>query len=169
MSVDWSALFGFSVPPAELVVRGTAMYLFLWLLFRVVVKRRIGSLGLADLLVLVIIADAAQNGMAGTYTSVSDACLLVVTIVGWNHALDWLGFRFPALQSLLEPPPLPVVSRGRILWRNMRQELITEQELMAKLREHGVREIGEVDKAVIEPDGQISVISAATAKREPAR
>ena len=61
MMIDWRALFGFSVPPIELVVRGTAMYFFLWLLFRVVIKRRIGAIGMADLLVLVIIADAAQN------------------------------------------------------------------------------------------------------------
>jgi uncharacterized membrane protein YcaP (DUF421 family) len=158
MDVDWSELFRLSVPPLELVVRGSAMYLFLWLLFRVVVKRRVGSLGLADLLVLVIVADAAQNGMAGTYTSITDACLLVATLVAWNHFLDWLGFHFPRLQHLLEPPPLTVVSQGRILWRHMRQELITEQELVAKLREHGVRDIAAVEKAVVEPDGQISVL-----------
>ncbi len=85
MSVEWDQLFGFSVPPLELVVRGTAMFFFLWLLFRVVIKRRIGAIGMADLLVLVIIADAAQNGMAGSYTSVTDACVLVSTIVLWNY------------------------------------------------------------------------------------
>ncbi len=63
MDVDWNAVFGLSVAPAELIVRGTAMYLFLWTLFRVVIKRRIGSIGMADLLVLVIIADASQNAM----------------------------------------------------------------------------------------------------------
>src|SRR5207249_10369591 len=60
MRVEWDQLFGFTVPPLELVVRGTAMFLFLWFLFRVVIKRRVGAIGMADLLVLVIIADAAQ-------------------------------------------------------------------------------------------------------------
>jgi uncharacterized membrane protein YcaP (DUF421 family) len=158
MTIDWTAVFGFSVPPLELVVRGTAMYFFLWLLFRAVIKRRVGAIGMADLLVLVIIADAAQNAMAGEYTSVADGIVLVGTIVLWNYLFDWLGFRFPHLQRWLEPPALLVVDRGRILWRNMRLELLSRDELDAKLRENGVRELSEVDKAFVEPDGQISVV-----------
>jgi uncharacterized membrane protein YcaP (DUF421 family) len=158
MSLDWGELFRFSVPPLELVVRGSVMFLFLWLLFRVVIKRRVGAMGMADLLVLVIIADAAQNGMAGTYTSISDAMLVVGTIVAWNHFLDWLAYHFPLLQRLLEPRALLVVENGRILWRNMRVELISRQELEAKLREHDVRDIKEVQKAFVEPNGEISVL-----------
>ena len=79
-------------------------------------------------------------------------------IVGWNYSLDWLAFRFPGLQAWLEPPALLVVDRGRILWRHMRLELISRQELEARLREHGVRELAEVEKAYVEPDGQVSVV-----------
>jgi uncharacterized membrane protein YcaP (DUF421 family) len=158
MAIEWDKLFGLSVPALELVVRGSVMYLFLWLLFRVVIKRRVGAIGMADLLVLVIIADAAQNGMAGTYTSITDAIVVVSTIVLWNVLFDWLAFRYPWLQRLLEPPPLLVVDGGRILWRNMRMELLSRQELEAKLREHGVRDVSEVEKAYVEPDGQISVV-----------
>jgi uncharacterized membrane protein YcaP (DUF421 family) len=158
MSIEWDQLFGLSVPLLELVVRGTAMYFFLWLLFRVVIKRRVGAIGMADLLVLVIIADAAQNGMAGEYTSVTDAVVLVSTIVSWNLFFDWLAFRFARLQKILEPPPLLVVDHGRVIWRHMRMELITLQELQAKLREQGVREVADVEKAYVEPDGQISVV-----------
>lgn len=158
MNIEWDKLFALSVPFAELIVRGTVMYLFLWLLFRVVIKRRIGAIGMADLLVLVIIADAAQNGMAGTYTSITDAVVVVGTIVLWNVFMDWLAFHFPSVQRFLEPAPLQVVADGRILWRNMRVELITRDELEAKLRENDVKEISEVEKAFVEPDGQISVV-----------
>ena len=158
MSVQWDKLFGFSGPPLELLVRGTVMFFFLWLLFRVVIKRRIGALGMADLLVLVIIADAAQNGMAGTYTSITDACLVVGTIVLWNYIFDWLAFRSSMIERLLEPPPLLVIDKGRILWRNMRMELLSRHELEAQLREHDVRDISEVEKAYVEPDGHISVV-----------
>jgi uncharacterized membrane protein YcaP (DUF421 family) len=158
MAIDWQSLFGLSVPFAELIVRGSAMYFFLWLLFRVVIKRRVGAIGMADLLVLVIIADAAQNGMAGEYTSITDAIVLVSTIVAWNYVLDWLAFHFPALQRLLEPHPLLVVDNGRILWRNMRLELLSREELETKLREQGVHELVDVVKAYVEPDGQISVV-----------
>ena len=165
MSVDWAALFRFSISPAELVVRGTAMYFFLFLLFRVIIKRRIGSIGIADLLVLVIIADAAQNGMAGEYRSVTDAFVLVGTIVAWNHIIDWLSWRSAVLRRLLEPAPLLLIDHGKVLWRHLRIEFVSEDELKAKLREHGVSDPAEVEKAYLESDGEVSVIRKDTAGR----
>lgn len=156
--MDWSGLFGLSVSPWELIIRGSAMYLFLFALFRVVVKRRVGSIGMADILILVIVADAAQNGMAGEYRSVTEGFILVATLVGWNMLIDWLAFRFAPLRDLLEPPPLLLIENGRLLRRHMRQELISESELKTKLREQGVGDPGEVAKAYIEPDGQVTVL-----------
>lgn len=161
MTVEWSELFGLSVPPLELMVRGSALYLFLLLLFRVVIKRRIGSIGMADILVLVIISDASQNAMAGEYRTVTDGFILIATIIAWNYAFDWAVFRFPRLQKLLEPPPLLLIDEGRVLWRNLRLEYVTEQELRSKLRTQGVEDPREVAKAYLETDGQISVIKRA--------
>ena len=141
-----------------MIARGSAMYWFLFLLFRLVIRRRVGSPGMADILVLVIISDAAQNAMSGNYVSVPAGMVLVATIIGWNVALDWVGFRFPALERLLLPPPLLLVRDGRMLRRNMRQEFLTEMELTAKLREHGISAIHEVERAYMEPDGEITVI-----------
>ena len=156
--MDWSELFGVTVSPWELVIRGSAMYLFLFVLFRVVVKRRVGSIGMADILILVIVADAAQNGMSGEYRSVTEAFILVGTLVGWNMLIDWLTFRIPWLQRVLEPPPLLLIDNGRVLWRHLRRELVSETELQTKLREHGVTDPAEVDKAYMEPDGQVTVL-----------
>ncbi len=156
--MDWSEVFGLSVSPLELVVRGTAMYFFLFLIFRVVVKRRVGAVGMGDILVLVIVADAAQNGMAGEYRSVTDGCILVATIVGWNTLVDWLTYRSPRLQKILEPPPLLLVQNGRVLWHHLRHEFMSEQDLQTKLREHGVTDPREVEKAYMEADGQVTVI-----------
>ena len=156
--MQWSEIFGVSVSPVELVVRGSAMYLFLFLLFRVVVKRRIGAIGMADLLVLVLVSDAAQNGMAGEYRTVTDGVILVTTIVLWELAIDWLAYSFPRLETLLLPPPLPLIDRGKVLWRNLRKELISEIELRAKLREQGIEDPSEVQRAFMEPDGEISVV-----------
>jgi len=158
MTVDWAEIFGLTVSPIELIVRGTAMYLFLFVIFRVVVRRRIGAVGMADLLVLVIIADAAQNGMAGEYRSVTDGAILVSTIIAWNTLIDWLNFRVPALQAWLEAPPLLLVQNGRILHRHLRQEFVTEDELKSKLRERGVKDVSEVAQAHMESDGTVSVI-----------
>ena len=158
MSVDWGQIFGVSVSPLELIVRGTAMYFFLFLLFRVVVRRRVGSVGMADILVLVIIADAAQNAMSGEYKSFTEGAILVGTIVGWNMAIDWLNFRVPALRDWLEPPPLLLIRDGQLLRRNLRHEFVTEEELQSKLREKGVKNYSEVAEAHMESDGNVSVI-----------
>jgi uncharacterized membrane protein YcaP (DUF421 family) len=158
MSLDWGAIFGLSVSPWELVIRGSAMYLFLFLMFRIVVRRRVGAIGMADILVLVIIADAAQNGMAGEYRSVTEGAILIGTIMGWNWLIDWANFRFPALQGWLEPPPLPLIEDGRVLRKNLRHEYVSLDELRSKLREHGVADFSEVTKAFMEADGEISVI-----------
>jgi uncharacterized membrane protein YcaP (DUF421 family) len=156
--MDWSELFGLSVSPWEMIVRGSAMYLFLFVLFRVVVRRRIGSVGMADILILVIVADAAQNGMAGEYRSITDGCILVATLVGWDMLFDFLQFRFAPLRKVLEPPPLLLIDGGRVLWKHLRHEMISEDEMKTKLREHGIANPAEVEKAFMEPDGQITVL-----------
>lgn len=158
MTVDWAGMFGLSVPPLEIVIRGSAMYLFLFLMFRVVVRRRVGAVGMADILVLVIVADAAQNGMSGEYKSVTDGAILVGTILAWDMLIDWLNYRVPALRNWLEAPPLLLVRDGRLLRRNLRHEFVTEEELEAKLRQKGVKDVSEVAEARMESDGEISVI-----------
>jgi uncharacterized membrane protein YcaP (DUF421 family) len=158
MSAEWSELFGLSVSPLEMIVRGTAMYWFLFLLFRAVIRRRVGAVGISDILLLVIIADASQNAMSGEYKSITDGLILVATIVGWNTLIDWATYASPALQRLLEPPPLPLIQRGRLLHRHLRMEFVNEEELRAKLREHGVTDYAQVERATMESDGQVSVI-----------
>ncbi len=101
--MDWPGIFAFSIPPLETLVRGTVMYWLLFLLFRFVVRRDVGSMGIADILLIVIVADAAQNGMAGDGKSVTDAALLVITLVAWNMALDRLAFHFPPVRRFVDP------------------------------------------------------------------
>jgi uncharacterized membrane protein YcaP (DUF421 family) len=158
MSPDWNEILGLSVSPLELVIRGTAMYLFLFLLFRVVVRRRVGAVGMADILVLVIIADAAQNGMSGEYRSITEGAILIATIITWNVLLDWATYKSSRLQKILEPPPLLLIDNGRVLRRNLRVEFVSEDELRSKLREHGVTDYAQVAKAYMEGDGEVSVI-----------
>ena len=160
MNLDWGEIFGLSVSPWEMVVRGSASYLFLFVIFRVVIRRRIGAVGIGDILLLVISADAAQHGMAGESRSVTDGAILVGTLIGWNMVIDWLNYRVSGLRKWLEPPPLLLDHRGRIQRRNLRHEYVTEDELRSKLREKGVDDLGEVEQAYMEADGSVSVIKA---------
>lgn len=168
MSIDWQGLFGLTLAPLELVVRGTAVYWFLFAIFRVVLRRNIGAVGIADVLLVVLIADAAQNAMAGEYRSITDGVILVTTIVAWNVAIDWLAYRMPGLGARLEAPKLPLVRDGKILHRNLRQEWITEEELRSKLRQQGVATLSEVRAAYMESDGAVSVITRTDLRRRRA-
>jgi uncharacterized membrane protein YcaP (DUF421 family) len=165
--VDWSKTFLPSTSPLEIIVRGTTVYLTLFFLLRIVLKRQSGTVGITDLLVIVLIADAAQNAMAGSYLSVCDGLLLVGTIVFWSYALDWLGYYFPRLGWLVHPPPLLLVRDGQMLRKNMRLELITKEELMSQLREQGVSDLSQVKAAYMEGDGHISVIQHESPSHHP--
>jgi uncharacterized membrane protein YcaP (DUF421 family) len=151
-------LFRLSVDPLELIVRGTLMYWFLFLLFRFVLRRDVGSIAIADVLLLVLIADASQNAMSGGYESVTDGCILVATIAGWNYGLDWVSYRWRFVRNLIEPKPLMLVTDGQPHRRAMRREMITMDELMAKLREHGYERLAQVKAARMESDGEITVL-----------
>jgi len=155
---ELASLFEATVDPAELVLRGTVMYWFLFLLLRFVLRRDIGSIGVADVLLLVVIADAAQNAMSGGYESITDGMILVGTIAAWNRGLDMLAYRFLAVRRVLEARPLVLVRDGKLLRRNLRKEFITPDEIMAKLREHGIDKLEAVKVATMESDGEITVI-----------
>jgi uncharacterized membrane protein YcaP (DUF421 family) len=159
--VDLGELFMLSLPIGEIVLRGSVVYWFLFVLFRVVARRDIGAVGLADVLVVVLIADAAQNAMAGGYETISDGLVLISTIVLWNLTVDWLSYRFPSFRRLVQPSTLLLIDHGRILHRNLRQELMSTSDLMGKLREKGVERPEQVKRAYMESDGTITVIKRA--------
>jgi len=151
-------LFTFQMNPWELVLRGTAMYWFLYLLFRFVLRRDVGALGIADVLLLVLIADASQNAMAGGYTTVLEGCVLVATIAGWNYLLDWSSYRYAFVRRLTEPPPLLLIRHGHVVRANLRKEMLSVDDLRSKLRQQGVDDVIDVKSAFMESDGNISVI-----------
>jgi uncharacterized membrane protein YcaP (DUF421 family) len=158
IGIDFSELIVPTHSLAEMFLRGTVMYLSLVLILRFLMKRRTGSLSLADLLVLVVIADAAQNAFSKEYRSLSEGIVLVATIIGWDYALDRLGYKFRTVRNFLHSPPLLLIHNGKLLKRNMAREALTRDELMSHLRQQGVDRLDEVKEAYLEDDGQISVL-----------
>jgi len=156
-AINWHDLFT-PTHALEVFLRGSVTYLSIFLLMRFGLKRESGSIGTADLLMVVMIADAAQNAMAGEYKSITDGLILVLTILGWNYLLDWLSYHSDVMRRILQPKPLLLIKNGQMQLRNMRKELITREDLMAELRENGVEEISQVKEARIEEDGHVSVI-----------
>ncbi len=157
-NLDWKSIFVPNTLILEIVIRGTLVYWALFALLRAVFKRQSGNVRMTDLLLMVLIADAAQNAMADNYQSVPDGLLLVATIIFWAYFLDWLGYHVTLIGRFVHPPPLLLVKDGQMLRHNMRKELITPEELMSQLREKGLEALEGVREAYVEGDGQISLI-----------
>lgn len=151
-------------------MRGTVTYLALFLVLRFGIRRQVGEMGITDLLVVVLLADAAQNAMGADYNSVADGIFLVLVIAFWAFAIDWLGYYWPAFEPIAKPMPKTLIVNGRLRKRAMRRELISQSELESMLREQGVEEVSEVREARMEPDGRLSVLTYdRSTHRPPAR
>lgn len=157
MDVDWSGMFVPSGSLAEVVVRGTVIYLALFAAMRLLPRRELGGLGASDILVIVLIADAVQNGMAGEYRSITEGLLLVGVIFAWATLIDWLDYRFPDLGLAAAKPKL-VIRDGRLLHENMKRDMLSEDELMSQLRAHGLDSPRNVVAAYVEGDGRLSIL-----------
>ncbi len=155
---DWQKMFALDTPLVEIVLRGTIVYFALFLMLRFIAKREVGTIGIADLLVIVVIADAAQNAMAGDYTSITDGILLVATIIGWNFVMDTIAYRFPATRGFFAPQPVQLVKDGQLIERNMRRVLITKDDLISQMRLQGCDDLSRVKASYVERDGRVSVI-----------
>ncbi len=155
--VNWQELFGVQKSILELVIRGTVFYWMLFLLFRFVLRRDVGAVGIADVLLIVLIADASQNAMSDDYESLTEGMVVVGTLVFWNVFLQWLGFHWNAFGRFADPPPLPLVRDGQLLEGNLRRQWMSEDELMSKLREQGIEDVSEIKWAYMESSGQVSV------------
>lgn len=155
--IDWQSVFVPTESLLEVFIRGTIMFFVMFVLLRIF-RRQAGSIGIADLLVVVVIADAAQNGMAGDSKSVTEAVLLIATIVLWDYVFDLLGYKSKFFERILQPKALAVVKDGKLLRQNMKSEMITYDELMSQMRQQGIEDLSQVKQACLETDGHFSFI-----------
>ncbi len=158
-AVDWNAMFVPANPLIDVIVRGTIMYWALFLLLRFVIRREVGELGITDLLVVVLLADAAQNALSGDYKSIPEGIVLVAVIAGWAYLINLLSYRSRRFERFARPRKILLVDRGRIQHRNLARELISQEELFTLLREAGVERLTDVKSMRVEPDGKVSVIT----------
>lgn len=157
MPDSWTVLFSVKVPVLELVGRGTLIYIAV-LVFMRLMPRLGGELAVMDLVFLLLIAEAAAHGM-GEYTSITEAVIVIGTLMICNYILNYLSFHFRLVERLISGAPLQVIRNGRLMHRNMRREYLTQDELMTQLRAHGIEHISDVKAAYIEGDGQLTVIA----------
>jgi len=143
---------------AELLVRGVLMYAIVFVLLRLVLRRNVGGIGTMDVLVIVLVSEVAGQGFLPDSRSIVDSAIVILVILSCSYAIEWAQYRFPAFERLTREPRLKLIEDGRLLRQNMRREFVTEEELMAQIRENGCEDCQEIKAAYIEADGRISII-----------
>ncbi len=157
--MDWTTTLMPSMPIAELIVRGGSItFLALMVLLRIIGQRESGGIGLTDLLVVVLVADAAGAGMMADAQSVGDGLVVAATMLFWSVGIDAAAYRWPRLARLVKSRPRPLITDGQFNRRAMRREFMTEQEVLSQLRLHGIADPNRVARAYLEPNGMISII-----------
>jgi uncharacterized membrane protein YcaP (DUF421 family) len=153
-------MFELTMPLWEIAARATIVYLAIILVVRLMPKRKTGHISPNDMLTLIVIGGMATDAIMGGSTSIGDILLLIGIVLAWGYVLDLMEFRVPALSRLLREPETVLVENGQLLRRNMRSEMVTEDELMSVLRKQGISDLSGVRSACLEADGEISVIGA---------
>ncbi|NLH91020.1 MAG: DUF421 domain-containing protein [Atopobium sp.] len=150
------------------------VYLFIILCMRVFGKTEVAQLSITDFVFIMLISNAVQNAMVGPDTSLEGGLVAAMTLFVIDSLFKCWRYRFPRLADKLQGSPLTLVRHGKVQQQAMRLAMLTQDELMEALREHGVSKLDEVDMAVLETDGAISVLSdqfktQTTRKRQPRR
>jgi uncharacterized membrane protein YcaP (DUF421 family) len=151
-------MLSLGVPAWEIILRAAAVYLAVLLGLRLSGKRELGQMTVFDLVVLLLLANAVQNAMVGPDTSLTGGILAAGVLLILNAGVAYLRLRRRPLRRVLEGSPTLLILHGQVLERNLRRESLDREVLETALREHGVARVEDVEMAVLEIDGSISVI-----------
>jgi len=143
----------------KIAFSSAAVYLFIIVAIRLFGKKELAQLSIIDLVFILLISNAVQNAMVGSDSSLSGGLVAASTLFIINYLFKYLLYRFPKLGNIVQGVELLLIYKGQVNHPNMVKARITHEELLEAVREHGVAEIREVDLAVLEIDGNISIIS----------
>jgi len=143
----------------SIAIRSVAVYVCIVLFIRIFGKKEISQLSVIDLVFILLISNSVQNSMVGDNTSLQGGLIAALTLFILNTLLRSAIFKSKSVEKLLEGSPVLLVYQGKILSDHLDKVKITMEELEATVREHGVEKISEVNLAIMETDGNISVLS----------
>jgi uncharacterized membrane protein YcaP (DUF421 family) len=145
----------------DAVIRAVAIYVFLFIVFRVAGKRALSEMNAFDLLLLLIISEATQQAMVDSDNSVTHALVLITTLVGLDIGLSLVKRRSKGAAKVMDSVPLILVENGRVVREHMERERVDEEDVLESARElHGIGRMEEIRYAVLERNGKITVIPA---------
>ena len=164
-------MFTLATPAWDILVRTAAVYAVILVGLRLSGKREIGQMTVFDLVLLLLLANSVQNAMLGPDSSLTGGVIAALVLLSTNAMMARLRLRWPGLRRALEGSPTLLVLRGKLLEEHMRREGLDQEMIQAAVRQHGIADLKDVDIAVLEIDGSISVVPAGgvieSARRSP--
>lgn len=151
----------------EIVLRALVVFAFLWLVTRAAGRSTLGELSTFELLLYVTMGDLVQQGVTQQDYSVTTAVLAVGTFMLLTVGLSWTQWRFPRARPLLTGRPIIVARDGELIEEAMRQQRLAVADLLMAARAKGIRSVGDVEYAVLEPDGQLAFFTRSSDKGAP--
>jgi uncharacterized membrane protein YcaP (DUF421 family) len=142
----------------DLVLRAIFVFAFLLVLTRVIGKRELSSMQPFDLILLIILGDAVQQGLTQDDYSLTGAVLVVGTIAVLQVFISWLSYRFPRMRPVIEGEPVIVLQDGKPIERNLKRERLTTDDIAEEARKQSIAHLDEIKFAILETDGQLSFI-----------
>ena len=142
-----------------IIAKSIAVYVFVLLAIRLFGKKELAQLSVIDLVFILLISNSVQNAMVGSDTSLIGGLAAAASLFIINYIFKLLLVRFPTFSKVVQGEPVTLIYNGKVLKDNLDKTMFSLSELEANVREHGVKGIEEVDLAVLEVDGNISIIS----------
>jgi uncharacterized membrane protein YcaP (DUF421 family) len=153
----WHAIFSLPLPVGEKVLRALLIYGFLVVAFRLAGKRELGQSNTLDLAVLLLVANAVQNGVIGSDNTVTGAVIGAATLMAANTAVSRMAYLSPLLATVLEGSPTTLIENGKLRQSSLRHENISLPELRSIARRQGFPDLAAVHTAILETNGVVSM------------
>jgi uncharacterized membrane protein YcaP (DUF421 family) len=143
----------------NIIFRAAIVYIFIIVAIRLFGKKELAQLSVIDLVFILLISNSVQNAMVGPDSSLIGGLIAAGTLFLLNYSLKFVIYKFPKFNKLVQGEPLMLIYQGRLNHKNMSRAKITGDEIHEAVREHGVSRMEDVDLAVLEVDGNISILS----------
>ena len=150
----------------DIILRSTAVYFFMVIALRLYGKKELSQLNTADVILILLISNSVQNAMVGNNTSLYGGIAAATVLFTINFILKKLMFKYPRFSDFMQEKPEILIHNGNLDFKTLSKLNITSDELKEAMREHGIEYFKDVKLAMLEIDGNISIISGENSLRQ---
>jgi uncharacterized membrane protein YcaP (DUF421 family) len=143
----------------HIIVSSICVYIFIIIALRIFGKKELAQLSVVDLVFILLISNAVQNAMVGTDSSLLGGIIAALSLFLINYVFKVVLYSFPKLGKAIQGHAVLLIYNGKANYDNMKKVKLSYEELMEAIREHGAAAVEDVDLAILEVDGNISILS----------